>query len=158
MCAWRHKQPCRRYLTAKLADSMASPAIASAVAAVPSGASVVLRVVAGASLAGTRRPVGLTLLQIYLDSSKMAAIQSGGGHSWCLDGAWRDRVDYVGAPEMPATVWRHLRRMDGCRYWLFLRHAFRAAQLDCPVGSDANRVDRPSHGSTNHGQWTLLCH
>ena len=60
-------------------------AIASAVAAAaPSGASVALRVVAGASWPALGVLVGLTLLQIYLDSNKTAAIKAASA----TPGAW----------------------------------------------------------------------
>jgi hypothetical protein len=70
------------YQTAKLPTQAA--AIASAVAAAPSGASVALRVVAGASWPALGVLVGLTLLQIYLDSNKTAAIKAAAA----TPGAW----------------------------------------------------------------------
>ena len=135
------------YQTAKLPTQAA--AIASAVAAAPSGASVALRVVAGASWPALGVLVGLTLLQIYLDSNKTAAIKAAAATPGAVDGAWRDRVDHGGAPRCHVCLC-HLWRRTGVE-WLFLddRESTDRTRLLCQP------ADRP-HGSPLHGR-TVLC-
>jgi hypothetical protein len=94
------------YQAAKLPTQAA--AIASAVAAAPSGASVALRVVAGASWPALGVLVGLTLLQIYLDSNKTAAIQeAAAGWTAARGRLWRCSKMPILSGSSMAT--------DGCR-------------------------------------------
>ena len=147
VCAGRVTSGCVGDDQAAQRSATQAAALASAVAAAPSGGSVALRVVAGAWLAGARRPGRADVVaMIYLDSNKTAAIQGGGGHAWCVDGSWRDGADYGGAAGCQCLSGSSM-ATDGAE-WLFLhdrpatdRSGVLCKSGDCPHGS-------PLHGGT----------
>jgi hypothetical protein len=92
-------------------------AIASAVAAAaPSGASVALRVVAGASWPALGVLVGLTLLQIYLDSNKTAAIKAAAATpgAWTVPGVTGSILSVVQDATYVYVIYGDGRVQNGC--------------------------------------------
>ena len=133
------------YQAAKLPTQAA--AIASAVAAAaPSGASVALRVVAGASWPALGVLVGLTLLQIYLDSNKTAAIKAAAAPpgAWTVPGVTGSIMSVLQDATFVYVIYGDGRVPNGCSSATanqLIAQGFYIKPGDCPHGS-------PLHGGT----------